>query len=147
MLLFLALNARADDVYLALFERLTVTASNYEIKVSPLSARQIPRVRGASVPQIHKYITTEGRLMDGLNAITEANEILYQCQVDGVDLVIARVQGDSLFGPIKLLSALSGHPVQINKIVALEIQNDKVLAAETVIRKESSFHWSASVFK
>ncbi|WP_157201925.1 hypothetical protein [Massilia sp. Root335] len=85
--------------------------------------------------------------MDGLNAITEANEILYQCQVDGVDLVIARVQGDSLFGPIKLLSALSGHPVQINKIVALEIQNDKVLAAETVIRKESSFHWSASVFK
>ena len=147
MLLFLSLGAQAGEAYLALFERLTVTTNNYEIEVSPLSVRQIPSVRGVLVPQIHKYITKAGKLLNGANAFARANEILYQCQVDGVDLVIIRVESDSLFGPIKLLSALSGHPVQINKIVALEIKNDKVLAAETVIRKGSSFHWSAAVFK
>ena len=147
MLLFLSLVAQAGEAYLALFERLTVMTNNYEIEVSPLSVRQIPSVRGVLVPQIHKYITKAGKLLNGASAFARANEIRYQCQVDGVDLVIIRVESDSLFGPIKLLSALSGHPVQINKIVALEIKNDKVLAAETVIRKESSFHWSAAVFK
>ncbi len=147
MLLFLSLDARAGDAYLALFERLTVTTRNYEIEVSPLSVRSVSSVRGTPMQQIHKYMVKNGKLINGPNAIIGAIEVLYQCSVDGVDLVIVRVERDSLFGPIKILSALSGHPVQINKIVALEIKNDKVIAAETVIEKESSFHWRASVLK
>ena len=147
MLLFLSLDARAGDAYLALFEGLTVTTRNYEIEVSPLSVRSVPSVRGTPVQKIHKYMVQDGKLINGSNVIVGAIEVLYQCSVDGVDLVIVRVERDSLFGPIKILSALSGHPVQINKIVALEIKNDKVLATETVIEKESSFHWNASVFK
>jgi hypothetical protein len=146
MLLFLSLDARAGDAYLALFEGLTVTTRNYEIKFSPLSVRSVPSVRGSPVQQIHKYTANEGRLINGSNAIAGAIEVLYQCSVDGVDLVIVRVERDSLLGPMKILSALSGHPVKISKIVVLEIKSDKVLAAETVVEKESSFDWNAAVF-
>ena len=147
MLIFLSLDARASDAYLALFEGLTVTTRNYEIKVTPLSVRPVPSVRGTPVQQIHKYMAKEGKLIHGSNSIGRAIEVLYQCSVESVDLVIVRVERDSLLGPMKILSALSGHPVQINKIVALEIKNDRVLTEETVIEKESSFHWNASVFR
>lgn len=86
------------------------------------------------------------KLYMGDNFIAPAINILYQCRFGQSDIVIVRHEYNyNSINPIKQLSALSGHPVQVSEIIIFLIQDGKILHQNKIIEKDSSYHWKAEV--
>jgi hypothetical protein len=59
---------------------------------------------------------------------------------------VVRVEYNSLGGPIRLLSAFAGHPIQVSKVLILAISGEKIRSENEITRKDSSYGWSAKIF-
>jgi hypothetical protein len=147
VLLLATLSAQSSEVRLSLFEKRTSTTTIYSLESATLAFRQVDMTSGAELPQISKYEVSGRKLVADAIKFAEADEILYQCRVDELDFVVVRVENDSLSSPMKFLSALSGHPVQVSKIVVLTIKNGRVISEKEITQKDSSYHWVAKVLK
>lgn len=89
----------------------------------------------------------QGTPLSDLLEVLHVVEVLYQCQVDGVDLVVVKTFKNSMSSPLKVLSAMSGHPIQKYTVVALRIDGTKVLARREIVGRDSSYHWQATMFR
>jgi hypothetical protein len=144
-LFMLAQVAQAHDVQLILVEQRTSEQTGYSVNLDSLKAHKIPLPQGTSLPQSSKYSSQNRKLVSSAGIVADADEVLFQCEVEGLDLVIVRDEYNSFFGPLNLLAALSGHPVQVSRIVAIAIKGNRVVSEREITRKASSYHWLASV--
>lgn len=147
LLLCLAEAGFASKVQLSLLEQKTSTTTVYSIDTSDLGIEPFAAVQGTELQQAARYASVNGRLLFGLVELADADEILFQCEVDGVDLVVVRDEFNSFGSPLRILAAFSGHPIQVSKIMVLRISNGKVLSEQEISRKDSSYGWVARVFQ
>jgi hypothetical protein len=112
-----------------------------------LELRKISEARGSELAQLSKYTSSDRKLIGDGKLLATADEILYQCQVDGIDLVVVRDEYNSFLGPIRLLAAFSGHPIQVSKITMLTIVNNTQISRREITRKDASYQWVVKVYK
>lgn len=139
--------ALANEVHLSLLEKSTSQSTAYAVEMANLSHRRIEQVQGIESSQLSTYSSRDRKLVANGKAIADADEVLFQCQVDNVDIVVVRDEYNAFFGPFKLLAAASGHPIQVSKILVLKIENNNVVSEKEITRKEASYHWTAKIFK
>jgi hypothetical protein len=100
---------------------------------------------GAPLPQISSYSSINCKLVRNVKNLADADEVLFQCHINEQDIVVVRVEYNSFFGPLKLLSALSVHPIQVSKIVVVAISGSNHVSEKEVVHKDSSYHWVAQI--
>lgn len=143
--LLIASVAQSSELRLSLLEKRTSTTTAYSLEPSTLAFKHIQTAYGVELPQISTYKSVDRKLVGNGGALTDADEILFQCHIDELDLVVVRVEYNSFSSPLKLLSAFSGHPIQVSKIIVLTIANDRLIAENEITRKDSSYHWFAKI--
>ena len=145
-LMLLSAAAQASAVQLSLVDKATSERSNYSFDISERNFHGIASIQGTLLPQLEKYTSQNRKLIGNGIVLANTDEILFQCEIDGVDLVVVRIEYNSLLGPLKLLGALSGHPVQISKIILLTIANNAVASEKEITRKESAYRWLVGIY-
>jgi len=135
---------QAAEVRLSVFEESTQRTRNYKFDVATSVLKSSRVVSGKAVQQTTIYSAKDGYLFAGDKKIVEADELLFQCHVDGCDLVVVREEYNSFSNPLRILFAFGGHPVQVSKIVILKIVDGKLETKKEIIRKPSSYHWRVS---
>lgn len=146
-LLLIAGPVHSSELHLTLLEKKTSATVAYSLESTTLAFRKIETADGAELPQIQKYKVSARKLANNAIALADADEILYQCKIGEIDLIVVRVENNSFSNPMKLLSALSGHPVQVSRIVILTIDNDRVISEKEVTSRDSSYGWAAKVLR
>lgn len=146
LLLLTWLTCHASEVQLSLFERATSTTTVFLLDTSNLKLTPTSAVQGSELPQITTYASVGGKLVSGNVKLTDADEVLFQCRLDNIDLVVVRDEYNSFGGPLRILVAFAGHPIQVSKILVLAISNGQVVSEREITRKDSSYHWVAKVF-
>jgi len=144
-LLLICSVARSSELRLSLLEEQTSTTTAYTVDSNSLEMHQIGSASGSPLPQISSYSSINRKLVLNEKDLTDADEVLFQCHINEMDIVVVRVEYNSFFGPLKLLSALSGHPIQVSKIVVVAISGINHVSEKEVVRKDSSYHWVARI--
>ena len=137
--------SQAAEVRLSVFEESTQKTRNYKFNVATSVLKSLRVASGKAVQQTTIYSTKDGYLFFGDKKMVEADELLYQCRVDGYDLVVVRDEYNSFSNPMWMLFAFAGHPVQVSKIVIVKIADRKLRTKTKIIRKAASYHWRVSV--
>jgi hypothetical protein len=138
---------QAIEVKISVLEKDTQVTTSYSFDVASSNLKPLDSASGDAVPQTTTYSVKDGQLLAGDKNLAEADELLYQCHIDGCDLVIVRDEYNSFSNPLRILSAFAGHPIQVSKIVILKIVDGKVRKQLEIIRKPSSYDWTASVLE
>lgn len=140
----IACAAHATDLGLTVVEK-GQASYGYVLDPKDLKSRQAHFELGQDVPQIQSYSIEGGSLRKSGASLTDATEILYQCSVDGIELVVIRVEKNSFLSPKKWLAALVGHPVQRSTVVVLKINGTKIIGALEVLSRDASYSWEARI--
>ena len=138
-------NASASEARLALLELATKQTTFYGLNLDSGKVQSASGPGGADLESGTKYEVQDHKVK-GLSGepLAEATEILHQTTFDGHDIVLVRQEYNSA-NPMYWLAAMSGHPVQISKIVWLDVKDGKLLHRVEIARKPASYHWQASV--
>ncbi|MFZ6780780.1 hypothetical protein ACO0LD_28440 [Undibacterium sp. Ji83W] len=137
----------ANEVQLSLQEKDGIPQTNYIVSTPDIKLHKIASITGSELPQIERYISKNRKLILDELVLADADEILFQCELDGIDIVVVREEYNSFLGPLKLLSAMSGHPIQVDKIILMVIKNNAVAETKEIKRKESVSRWLARVYR
>ncbi|MFZ6709586.1 hypothetical protein [Undibacterium sp. TC9W] len=136
----------ANEVQLSLQEDKD-QQTHYTVNIPDISLHKIASITGSELPQIAKYVSKNRKLMFDDAVLADADTILFQCELDGVDIVVVREEYNSYFGPLKLLSAMSGHPIQVSKIILIVIKDKVIVDKKEIERKESAYVWLVHMYK
>ena len=138
-------NASASEVRLALLELATKQTTFYGLNLESGKVQSASGPGGADLESSTKY-EVQNYKVKGLpgEPLAEAIEILRQATFDGHDILLVRQEYNSA-NPMYWLAAMSGHPVQVSKIVWLDIKDGKLLHSVEIARKPVSYHWQASL--
>ena len=149
LLLFLVFyaSARANDLIVSITEKDTTTETVFRVNAQSLKCTRIQTRQNRALPRIHKYTIVNWQLSAAGRRLTNATEILFQTTVDGNDFLVIRDEYNSWLGPLRLLVAFSGHPVQVSKIVVVKVASGRSIARKELTRKAASYHWSATISK
>lgn len=139
-------HADASEFVIALHEKATNETTNYAFDLNTSELRKVSEVFGNEIANTSYYVVRDQKLVGNGKVLMDADEILYQGQTGGIDLLVIREEYNSFSNPVRWLSALSGHPIQVNKILAVTIKDGNILAQKEIVKKPSSYHWSAHVF-
>ena len=133
------------DVVLSLHEKRTETTSYYTLNLVKGKAVPAQAVSSKEIPRTKAYGVLDGTLVrvDGLWRLMDATEILFQGEWDGLEVLIIREEYNSFSSPMRLLSALSGHPLQVSKIVWVTVKNGDIVHEKELRREPSSYGWKA----
>lgn len=137
----------SSNARLALYEQKTDKTTVFSVNTRTLRVMKSDAISGAKVERTSKYGIRHRKLVISGQALADADEILFQGEVDRDDIVVVRVEYNSVLGPWKLLSAMAGHPVQVSKIVLLKIDDRLVMDEQVLAREEYSYRWSADLFR
>lgn len=146
LMLFTTL-AQASTVQLSLMEEGSSEKVLYAFDTKEFKLSEISSIDGQMLASTTKYTTQHRKLVGSGRPLAAADDILFECEVDGMDLVIVREEYNAFFGPMKLLLAFAGHPVQVSKIVVYAIANDAIVGTREVTIKEDAYRWIAGVYK
>jgi hypothetical protein len=103
------------------------------------------KVTGNTTPPIYRYEARKDRhFWAGSDRFGSADDILAQIHTEDADLLIVRREHNSFGGPLRLLSALAGHPVQVSEIWLLMIKEQKESWSVKLVSKDSIYTWKAS---
>ena len=92
-----------------------------------------------------QYLISDGAISYRGKKIFDANEFLYESNVNGIDVLVVRDEYNSFSSPLKLLSALAGHPVQTSKIWILSVQSGKIENKLLLAKEDSSYEWQVKM--
>jgi len=137
----------AAEVRISVLEVSTQKTTAYEFNVGSSALKPVEKVSGKVIQQTTRYTVEDGRLLTDRKKVSSATELLYQCHIDGYDLIVVRKEHNSFSNPLRILSAASGHPIQVSKIVILKIVNGKLKTETEIIQKPSSYKWEVSVLE
>ena len=145
VLLFITSLANAGAIRVDVLEKSTGKSTIYWLDVMSLSLVKRDLASMREIPQSSTYSLSNRKLtVDGVS-ITAADDILFQCPVEGFDLVIVRVDHNSISNPLRVLTAFSGHPIQVSVIYMLKIKDRAVVLKREITHKPASYEWSAKV--
>jgi len=145
VLLLLTSIAHAHPVRVNVFEKSTGANTNYWFEAESLALAKEKSGTISEIPQSSNFSLVNRKLMvDGI-ATSAADDILYQCSVDGFDLIVVRVEHNSFSNPFRWLTALSGHPIQVSTIYVLKIKDHEVLKRREIVHKPASYEWRATI--
>jgi len=138
-------DAVAADVHLALFELATKQTKFYDLDLESGQVQPAAKADGATLPDSAKYNVQDYKVK-GLSGapLAEAIEILCQVSLGEHDLIVVRQEYNSA-NPLYWLAAMSGHPVQVSKIVWLDVKGGKLVHSVEIDRQPASYHWQASL--
>ena len=139
-------NAVAADARLALLEVATKQTSFYELRLDSGEVALAPDDGGgAALEDSAKYHVQNYKVEDSSGApIADGIDILCQATLGDHDVVIVRQEYNSA-NPLYWLAAMSGHPVQVSRIVWLDVKDGKLLHSREIASKPASYHWQASL--
>ena len=139
--------ACATEVRLALYEAQSNQTSFHSLDVASGEVSSAQSAGTVELGTLEAYRVRNEHVEDVQSgqSIAEATEILCQATSGGVDLIVVRQEYNSLSSPVRWLSAFSGHPVQVSKIVWLLVREGKVVHIIELMRKPASYHWKAKL--
>ena len=146
LLLFSGL-ACAAEVRLELYEAHAKQTSFHSLDLASgtLSTVQAPGAIELGKLEAYRVRNEHIEHVQSGQVIAEATEILCQATTAGVELLVVRQEHNSFSNPLRLLSAFSGHPVQVSKIVWLVVRDGKVEHSVELIRRPASYYWRAKL--
>jgi hypothetical protein len=97
------------------------------------------------LPPIGRFSVKDRRLIRYGQSVAKAEEVLYQCNSDGFDLAVVREKYNSFSNPLIILSALSGHPIQVSKIKLVAVNSNGAVWEHELAREPASYNWSAQI--
>jgi len=97
--------------------------TSFVFDTDQLAVTKSTAFRDHRISSIGRYVITDRKLCCDSRNILPADRILYQCSVDGKDLVVIQDSHVSA-NPIYWFAALSGHPIQFGGIWVLSIDRD-----------------------
>lgn len=147
LLLALAAPAAAREVKITLLERSTGRATHFAFDTGTGAWRRLDGVIGVEARRLASYRVRDRRLVAGGRALADADEILYQCRVEGADVLVVRARETALSSPWKLFSACSGHPVEASAVSVLVVEGGAVTRRRELARSEDSHGWTAVVLE
>jgi hypothetical protein len=139
--------AHAAEVKVSLLECKTAATTSYAFDIETAVLKDIPIATGIILSQTTRFSVQDDRLFVGGKKLTKAKQILFQCNIDGVDLVVIRRIHVTIATPLRLLSAFAGHPMEINEIAILKVVDGKLIGEREMTRKLSSWDWTANVMQ
>lgn len=152
LFLFWSTTVQANQVDIELSERSDAnwTVTRYVLDTQRGVLRHASEAFGDKIPPISRYHVTAGdsppyQLLADNKVIGSAVGILYQCRSGDADVVIVHNEYNTFLGPLKLLAALSGHPMQVNEVVVYVIQDERVTARLRIAKRINSFDFRAEV--
>jgi hypothetical protein len=144
-LVLLSSLASASPVRVDVSEKSTGLTTSYSFDVTSSTLRKSETVSTKDIPQASVYSVVDRKLVARGFAVSAADDILYQCPIDGFDVVVVRAEHNSFSNPFRVLVAFSGHPIQVSTIYILKIKDHVVVSRQEVIHKPASYEWSAKV--
>jgi hypothetical protein len=145
LLAALAAVSPACDATIVLFEARTTRTSIHCIDFRKWSVSKPNSAEGSALPSIDRYVVKDYHLRYRDKTLAEAVEILAQTSVGEHDLVVVRHEYNSFSNPLRILSAVAGHPVQVSEIIALAVSDGRVVKRWRLARVASSYEWRADV--
>jgi len=123
------------------------TGKTTRVQFDAKTATMRPAAQGAlmEIPQLARYAVVDRKVVRSGVVISKADDLLYQCEADGFDIVVVRVEHNSFSNPLRWLTALSGHPIQVSTIYIDTIKGDALVARREVLFKPASYEWAAKV--
>ena len=110
------------------------------LKIEPES-----KIYGDSIPKTSVYRISNRLIIKDSIVIGPGDDLLYQCNLNSLDVLIIRKEYNSFSNPIRILMAISGHPVQVSEI-RIVVRNEKTNLMEEVLRrKKNAYNWYAKV--
>ena len=144
-LILLCTAAHAADLVVGVTETKTGREKFFRIETDSLSARRIQAINSEALVEIARYKIEKGKLITGDQSLMKAETILFQCSWGDRDFVVVRQEYNSFCSPLRVLAAISGHPIQVSKIVIVKIAGGKVAARKELTRRASSYYWTATI--
>ena len=146
LLILLCTAGHAADLFVAVKETKTGRESFFRIDTDSFRVMKSKQpATNQLLPKITKYKVEKRRLIAGDQSLIKADNILLQCSAGDTDFVVVRQEHNSLASPLRVLSAFSGHPVQVSKIVIVKIADGKLVDQRELTRRASSYDWTATV--
>ena len=139
--------AWAGEVGIELLEKQTNAVTTYSFDPQSSRLKPVQHASGKEIPQFSKYGVRERKVILNGNPLADAEEILYQCEVNGTDVLIVRVEHNSFSSPMKWLAAFSGHPIQVSTINILTVIGGELKDQTRIEQKDSSYRWSAKILR
>ena len=115
-------------------------AAKTAIAAKPVSER--------TLTQTAKYATKDDRhFWSGSKQLGRADDVLAQASLNGIDVLVVRREHNAFLNPLKFLSALSGHPIQVSEIWVIALVDEKEIWSERLVSKDSVYRWKVSLLE
>lgn len=148
LLIAISASARTSELQLALFEEATKRTTYHSLNLETGKVTPATDASGSPPKATGMYRVNEYKLVaSGGASLMEATEILTQATSGGFDVLVLRDEYNSFSNPLRWLSALAGHPVQVSEIVWVVIKDGAVLHRVELRREPASYRWNAVFFE
>ena len=138
--------AHAADLVVAVKETKTGRESFFRIDTDSLRVMKSKQpATNQPLPKITRYKVEKERLIAGDESLMKAENILFQGSAGDADFVVVRREHNSFSNPLRVLSAIAGHPIQVSKIVIVKIAGGKIAGDRELARRASSYDWTATI--
>jgi len=142
---FLVNFAHAAELEISVLEVSKEQTNHWSFDTAKSVLKPLKTTTGKALQQTTTYSLRDGKVYRGEKKVSSATEILYQCRIDGCDLLVVRDEHNSFSNPMRILSAAAGHPIQVSKIVIFKIVDGKLKTKAEIVRKPSSYQWKVAV--
>jgi len=143
---FLSTVAHAETLYIELFEVKEKNNYTYYLDLDSLETVEEKKVGDAiKNSSTGSYYISDGKVSFKGRELIDADELLFESNVNGKDVLLVRDEYNSFSNPLKLLSAFVGHPVQTSKIYILVIESGKLKSKLRLQKQDSSYEWQVKV--
>ncbi len=139
--------AYAGEIKINLYEREAKETTKFLFNTKSSTAQKLENANGAEIPKINRYLIKNYKLTIDDKPITDAINILYQCQIEDGDLIIVRDEYNSISNPFRLLAFIAGHPTQVSKVKVLVVKNGVLKSEKELASKASSYDWEAKALR
>jgi hypothetical protein len=143
---FLSTVAHAETLYIEIFEAKENNNYTYYLDLDSLEIVEERDVGDAiKNSSTGSYYISDGKVSFKGRELIDADELLFESNVNGKDVLLVRDEYNSFSNPLKLLSAFVGHPVQTSQIYILVIESGKLKNKLRLQKQDSSYEWQVKV--
>ncbi|HEV2207504.1 MAG TPA: hypothetical protein VG167_01940 [Verrucomicrobiae bacterium] len=141
--------ALAQDVLVRVQQRGDPAALQYVLHTAAATSEPRNGPVGKPLPSTGDYALRDYKVVRTStgSALGAAMEILAQSRVGSFDVVLARQEYDSFSTPWRWLAALSGHPVQVNRITWFLVATDGIVRSGYLVARPNAYYWSVRLFE
>ena len=143
--LFSCAAAFAKEVKITLVDEQTKQKHYYSFDTDAMTIRTAESATGRALPETSKYSAKDRRLIVNRQQIADADELLYQGQVDGFEIVIVRREQTSYASVGRMIAAARGDPVKVSAIIVIKLNNNVAVTQREITKRGASQRLTALV--